>query len=513
MKSFPLFLSLQDQDIAILGANEAARNKIRLLLKTEARLHIYVPCQASVHEDIQKWASDQRVQLHHNQQPDDLRNLLKDSRHFRLVVIASDDDLPLSLAKQIYDQAEARGLPINVIDHKPLCSVTFPALVDRDPVVIAIGTEGTSPVLAQRIRLSLESYLPASLGPLADFADRFRQMVMQLVTNAQQRRRFWHKIFDGPIADKIALGKTQEAQNDMIRLLNQDGSLAQAASPLFGEDQISPGSIALVGAGPGDPEELTLKALRLLSQADVVLYDRLVSPAILDRVRRDADLICVGKTANGPSWSQQEIHAEMIKQARTGANVVRLHGGDALIFGRGGEELRALKAAGLEAEIVPGISTAISAAARLQIPLTDRDGNSELLIRPGRYRNDGGDHVSRPPMQAIYMGVAQAKSLQEQFYREGYDAQTPIAIMQWVGWPQERCLKTDLGTFCDDIDTYQIQAPAMILIGENVNLATAPLQSTAAPSRAVANTSYSAYSDPAYDVTLSMTDLPSLRNA
>jgi uroporphyrin-III C-methyltransferase/precorrin-2 dehydrogenase/sirohydrochlorin ferrochelatase len=337
MRFFPVFMDLDNQMVVVVGGSEQAAQKLRLLMRTGARLRVLA---FEVCDEVASLAAQRRIAL-------ERRSLqARDLADARLVYVALDNDREAAMAVAM---ARAAGVPVNAVDRQELCDFITPAIVDRDPVVVAIGTEGTAPVLARQIKSRLEAMLPASLGEFARWAAGLRQRAADVIADGRIRRRFWDGLFDGPIARAYLAGNFAMA-NDLA-----DRELAGAV-PVRGR-------VSLVGAGPGDPDLLTVKAVRALQEADVIVADRLVGPKILDRARRDARRILVGKTPGRPSPTQAEINAILVREASAGQYVVRLKGGDPMVFGRGGEELTALRTAGITVDVVPGITAALGCAA------------------------------------------------------------------------------------------------------------------------------------------------------
>jgi uroporphyrin-III C-methyltransferase/precorrin-2 dehydrogenase/sirohydrochlorin ferrochelatase len=372
-------------------------------------------------------------------------------------VIAATDDGELN--GQVYLDATARHLLANVVDDQPKCSFIFPSIVDRSPLVVAISSSGTAPVLARLLREKLESLLPANLGQMAQIAGQWRGKVKERFNKMSDRRRFWEKAFNGLFASQVASGNIEGAK----RTLDQQLTDTQSAQ----------GEIILVGAGPGDSGLLTLRGLQVMQLADVVLYDHLVSDEILDLVRRDADRICVGKRANAHSVPQEETNRMLVELAKKGKRVVRLKGGDPFIFGRGGEELQAAVAAGIPFQVVPGVTAASGATAYAGIPLTHRDHAQSVLFVTGHCRADG-QGTDWPSLArsrqtlAIYMGTMAAGDIASQLIAHGRDAATPAAVIS-RGTRQDQQVLTGTLEQLEEL-ARNAPTPALIVIGEVVNL-------------------------------------------
>jgi uroporphyrin-III C-methyltransferase/precorrin-2 dehydrogenase/sirohydrochlorin ferrochelatase len=346
--------------------------------------------------------------------------------------------------------AKAAGLPVNVADRPALSDFILPAIVDRDEVVIAISTGGSSPTLATALRGRIEALLPERIGAVARLADTFRTQAHALITDPGARRAFWRRLIEGP-AGRLAL-----AGNEAAARRTALGELDAARRKL------KPAGIAhIVGAGPGDPDLLTLKAVQLLQEADVILHDALVPEAILKRARREAELVCVGKRKGRPSRAQADIDAEMIRRVRAGQTVVRLKAGDPFVFGRGAEEVDALHAAGLPVTVVPGITAALGCAASVGIALTDRRVASTLTFESGHAARDaGGGHT-----RVIYMATSEAAAVRDRLLAYGVDPATPVAIVENGTRPDER---VSTGRLCDltRLAASHLDGPSLIIVGE-----------------------------------------------
>jgi uroporphyrin-III C-methyltransferase/precorrin-2 dehydrogenase/sirohydrochlorin ferrochelatase len=443
MRFFPVFLDLNHQPVLVIGGGEQAAQKIRLLVKTKARIRVLAsdPC-----DEIAALAgviTIERRQL-----------TARDLAGVRLAYVALEDDVEAARAVAM---ARAAGVPVNAVDRQELCDFITPAIVDRDPLVIAIGTEGAAPVLARQLKARLEAMLPARLGGLVRWAASLRERAASSVARGLARRRFWDGFFDGPVARAYLAGAHDEA----ARLVERE--LAHGGPRLTGR-------VSLVGAGPGDPDLLTFKAMRALQEADVIVADRLVSSEILERARRDAERILVGKTPGRPSPSQAEINAILLREARSGKHVVRLKGGDPFVFGRGGEELATLHAAGIAVEVVPGISAAMGCAAAIGLPLTERDERRSLTLLTGHASDGLAEHdwaaLARPgQMLAIYMGVGAAGHIQARLLAAGMDPETLVTMVENGTLPAQKLALTSIGQLTEGIIDAAIKGPAMILVG------------------------------------------------
>lgn len=447
MKYFPLFASLQGRRCVVIGGGEEAARKIRLLLKAGGRPVVVAPDAV---EEIRAAATQGVLDLEFRMfEPRDLDGAA-------LLMVSDDGGQPI---EPVLEAAKATGIPINVIDRPALSTVIVPGIVDRDPILVAIGSAGAAPVLVRRLREKIEALLPSRLGALAGFAGRFRSAVSAAMTDGDRRRRFWETFFDGPIARQVLSGDETGAREAMLRAINDD------------RKAVDHGSVALIGAGPGDPDLLTVKALRLMQDADVVVHDSLLGEGILDCVRRDADRIDVGKRKGRHSVKQDEINEILVAQARAGKRVVRLKGGDPFVFGRGGEELDHLRRHGIEVEIVPGITAALGAAAACAIPLTDRRHASSVTFITG-HGQDGALDVE-PALLAegrntivVYMGVSVAGDIAARAIAAGRAATTPVAVIERATQSDQRILHGTLASLGHVVEKQGVRGPALLVIGD-----------------------------------------------
>ena len=442
MDYLPLFVDLRTRKVVLIGGGVVAARKAELLLKAHAALVIVSP---ELCPQLQQEYQQQKfIWLQHDYQSHHLNDAY-------LVIAATDDG---KLNERIFHDANERKIFANVVDDQPLCSFIVPSIIDRSPVIVAISSGGTAPVLARLLREKLETMLPTSLGKMAEIAGRWRGKVKESLTNLRERKRFWEKSFSGHFASLVENGQLSAAEQQLERQLYQ---------------QDNSGELILVGAGPGDAGLLTLKGLRVLQSADVVLYDHLVSEEILELVRRDADKVCVGKRAGNHSVSQEETNELIVKYALQGKKVVRLKGGDPFVFGRGGEELQVAAQAGIPFQVVPGVTAAIGATAYAGIPLTHREHSQSITFITGHCRDEGAEldwqALSRGNQTlAIYMGTVKAANISQQLIHFGRDRETPIAV---IGCGTRRNQKVVTGQL-HELDTLaqQAPAPALIVIGE-----------------------------------------------
>ncbi len=452
MDVYPLFLKIAGRPCLLVGGGAAAERKAELLMRAGARLTIVAE---RLTPGLARAAGAGRLRhLAAPLGPEQFRGQA-------LVVVASEDE---ALAREASVLAHGAGVPVNVVDRPELSTCIAGAVVDRSPVLVAITTGGAAPVLARELRLAIERLLPPSLGRLAAFAERFRAAAKAALPSPRARRRFWERFFASALAKAVLAGDEAGAQAAMVARVNR--------GEMRGEDV---GIVHLVGAGPGDPELLTLRAHRLLAEADTIVYDRLVDPAVLELGRRDAERIHVGKAAGRHSLSQDEINALLARLASQGKRVVRLKGGDPFVFGRGGEELEALRARGIAVAVVPGVTAALGCAAAAEIPLTYRGLASAVTFVTASQR-DGGEldwaALARlPGTLAIYMGVSQAERIAERLVAHGRRPATPVALVENGTRQGERVIVGKLGELAALVEAHGIGAPALIVVGEVVRLA------------------------------------------
>ncbi|MFT4465196.1 MAG: siroheme synthase CysG [Sodalis sp. (in: enterobacteria)] len=447
MEYLPLFADLRRRPVLVVGGGDVAARKIQLLMRAGAQIRVVARALCPALTEIHRAGG--LSWLGESFEPTMLDDVF-------LVIAATDD---ATLNAQVSQCAEQRHLLANVVDDQPYCSFIFPSIIDRAPIVVAISSGGKAPVLARILREKLESMLPTFLGPMAAMAGAWRGRVKQQIHSMAGRRRFWEKALNGRFASLVAQGRLEQAEQALEQALNADP-----------EDG---GEVALVGAGPGDSGLLTLRGLQLMQQADVVLYDYLVSQEILELVRRDADRICVGKRAGEQSMPQQEINRLLVTLAQQGKKVVRLKGGDTFIFGRGGEELQAVAAAGIPFQVVPGITAAVGATAYAGIPLTHREHAQSITFITGHVR-DGADALDWQALArgrqtlAIYMGVVKAAEISSQLIRHGRSAQTPVAVIS-RGTRSDQYVQTGTLAALDQL-AQGAPTPALLVIGEVVAL-------------------------------------------
>ena len=448
MDFLPLFHKLQGRVVLVVGGGEVALRKARLLSDAGGQLRVVAP---EVRGELTALAGEGRVHLR-GYESADLQGVA--------LVVAATDDEPLNA--RISAEAQALGIPVNVVDAPALCSVIFPAIVDRSPLIVAVTSGGDAPVLARLIRAKIETWIPSTYGQLASLAKKFRERVKQLFPDVQQRRVFWEDVFQGQIAESVFAGKLGEGE----RLL--EAKIAGAAPRALGE-------VYLVGAGPGDPDLLTFRALRLMQQADVVLYDRLVAPAIIELCRRDAERIYVGKRRAEHAVPQEEINQLLVDLAKQGKRVLRLKGGDPFIFGRGGEEIEQLAAEGIPFQVVPGITAASGCAAYAGIPLTHRDHAQSVRFVTGHLK-DGStdlpwtDLVAPGQTLVFYMGLVGLPQICQALIDHGRAADTPAALVQQGTTQNQRVFTGTLANLPQLVAEHEVHAPTLVIVGEVVTL-------------------------------------------
>jgi uroporphyrin-III C-methyltransferase/precorrin-2 dehydrogenase/sirohydrochlorin ferrochelatase len=448
MDLLPVFLNLRDRLALVAGGGAVAARKVELLLKAHARVRVIAP---QLCEQLALYRDAGRLEY---------LNVEFQPAHFDgvLFAIAATDRKEVNRA--VATEGAARGIFVNVVDDGEQSTAVMPAIVDRSPILVAIGTEGQSPTLARQLRAQVEAMLPERLGDVARLAGQARERVRGALPEAGRRRRFWEQLFAGSFATAVLGGRIDEAQ----RLLAERLSAASTGQAVLR------GEVYLIGAGPGDPDLLTLRALQLLQQADVVLYDRLVSQAVLERVRRDALRIDVGKQSGRHRVTQERIHALLLEHAGRGLRVARLKGGDPFIFGRGGEEIDLLQSAGIPVTVVPGVTAALGAAAAASLPLTQRGLAASVTLVTAT--GDGVDHMNwralAAPMQTVvfYMGVALLPRIVEHLRAHGAPGGRPAAIVERATLPGQRVIAGTLDTIQALAQREQGVAPALLIVGE-----------------------------------------------
>ncbi|MEO0850439.1 MAG: siroheme synthase CysG [Pseudomonadota bacterium] len=464
MQNYPLFINLRQRRVTLVGGGELALRKARLLRAAEATLHLMAPdFEPGLCRELADDIAAGTVVLHQR------HPRAEDFVGQPIAVVALEDRTEQEEAARL---AKADGALVNVVDAPDLCDFTTPSIIDRGDVVVAISTNGVAPVYGRMLREKIEAMLPRRLDALIQFAARFRDSVRGRF--GSETRRFWERFFDGPIAGRVLAGDDHGAVEDMLQAVKTD--VADSAGPGENIDRRL-GVVHIVGAGPGDPDLLTLRAHRLLQTADVLVHDRLVSDEILNLARRDADRIFVGKEKANHAVPQEQIHILMIELARAGKTVVRLKGGDPFIFGRGGEELDALRAANIPAFVTPGITAATGCAAAAGMALTHRDHAQMLTFVTGHGRADADPDINWRALSdlqhtlVIYMGVSKAGRIAHNLIDHGTRPETPVAIIENGSRPEEIIARGSLATITETLAAAGIKGPAILVVGSVATLA------------------------------------------
>lgn len=450
MEFLPLFTQLTGKPCLLLGGGQVALRKARLLCKAGAKIRVVA---RDVLPELAALAEQSGGEVRVGEFDE------ADLGQVFLVIAATDDH---ALNQHVSEACHQRLLPVNVVDSPELCSVILPAIVDRSPLVIAISSGGKSPVLARMMRSRLESSIPASYGRLANLASRFRDAVKAKFGDIEDRRLFWERVLQGPIAEMVFAGKDAVADQMLAKEIDQAG-------PQVG------GEVYLIGAGPGDPDLMTFKALRLLQKADVVLYDRLVAPEIVEMCRKDAERVFVGKKRSDHAVPQDGINQLLIDYARQGKKVARLKGGDPFIFGRGGEEIEQLALQHIPFQVVPGVTAAAGCASYSGIPLTHRDYAQSVRFVTGHLKDNSinlpwAELVHSHQTVVFYMGLVGLPSICDQLIAHGRSPDTPIALIQQGTTPNQKVVVGKLSNMVAKIAADPVQAPTLIIVGEVVNL-------------------------------------------
>ena len=456
MDYFPIFLRLAGEPVLVVGGGEVAARKIDLLLRTSAQVRVVAPelvpglAELAAAGEITHIAAEFR--------PEHLDRV-------RLAIAATDKH---AINAWVARQAERRNVPVNVVDDRELSRFIVPAIVDRSPVVVAVGSSGDAPVLTRRLRERLESFLPQRLGALARLAGKLRPTIKARIESPARRRKFWENFFDSTFAADVLAGREDAADAALAgRVVDSFAHIVRTAD--------SVGEVALVGAGPGDPGLLTLRALRALQNADVILYDRLVSADVLDLARRDAERIYVGKAAGEAPVSQDEINTLLVQLAQQGKRVCRLKGGDPFIFGRGGEELEALAAAGVRFEVVPGVTAAAGCAAYAGIPLTHREHAQSLVFVTGHTKDEDAsldwNQLARPAQTVVfYMGLGHLEQILARLRAHGAPESRAAAIVEQGTRAEQRVVTGTLADLAQKAQQAGVQSPALLIVGEVTRL-------------------------------------------
>ncbi|PKM22278.1 MAG: uroporphyrinogen-III C-methyltransferase [Gammaproteobacteria bacterium HGW-Gammaproteobacteria-14] len=452
MDYLPVAWRLRDQLALIVGGGEIALRKARLLARAGARLRVVSP---EVEAELDALAVQSGGEVI-------VARYIAEHLHGVTLAIGATDDM--SVNQQLHQDALHVGVPVNVVDNPPLCTFIFPAIVDRDPLLISISSGGASPVLARWARSKIETLLPTRLGELASLMGRFRKPLAAKLPQIGARRLFWEGLLDGALMETVLAGRTADAEQ-----------LLQAAVDDADVETLSRGEVYLVGAGPGDPDLMTFRALRLLQKADVVLYDRLVGAGILELARRDADLVYVGKARDQHVVPQEDINNLLVHYARQGKKVCRLKGGDPFIFGRGGEELDSVVEAGIPFQVVPGVTAAAGCAAYAGIPLTHRDHAQSVRFVTGHRKDKSVDLpwaslITPGETLVFYMGLVSLSQICQGLLGAGMDPNMPAAMVSRGTLADQQVLMGSLTTLPDIIAKAEVAAPSLLIIGTVVTL-------------------------------------------
>jgi uroporphyrin-III C-methyltransferase/precorrin-2 dehydrogenase/sirohydrochlorin ferrochelatase len=449
---FPIFMDLENRDCLVVGGGRVAARKVRLLARAGARVLVVAP---TLCDDISRMVEQGGV-IHRS------REFRDEDLSDKVLVIAATDRKEVN--RRVSELARARNLPVNVVDQPELCSFIVPSTIDRSPVQVAVSSGGTSPVLARMLRARLESYVPAAYGRLARLIESFRDRVKQRFRSVDQRRQFWENVLQGEVAELLFAGQDDTARARLQQALDDSDEVPH---PI--------GEVYLVGAGPGDPDLLTFRALRLLQMADVIVYDRLVAPPILDLARREAELVYVGKERDRHTLTQESINQLLVRLAKEGKRVVRLKGGDPFIFGRGGEEISTLMDNGVSFQVVPGVTAAAGCASYSGIPLTHRDYAQSVVFVTGHLRDGSVDlnwKALAHPNQTIvfYMGLHGVGVISRELIAHGLPSNTPVALVQQGTTLNQRVIITELDQLADTVERERLKPPTILIVGEVVRL-------------------------------------------
>jgi uroporphyrin-III C-methyltransferase/precorrin-2 dehydrogenase/sirohydrochlorin ferrochelatase len=452
MKFLPVFMDVNGRPCLVVGGGKVAARKVALLKRSGADVTVVAPALC---EELAKLRDKGGIQH-------DAREFDGHDVHDRVLVIAATDDEGVN--RRVSELATSRRIPVNVVDTPGLCTFIVPSIVDRSPVQVAISTGGASPVLARLLRARIESFIPSAYGRLASLVDEYRHKVKERFAEPDQRRYFWESVLQGRVAELLFAGRFDAARTALKEAIeNSDQSYETR------------GEVYLVGAGPGDPDLITFRALRLMQQADVVVYDRLVSQPVLDLVRRDADMIYAGKERDNHTLSQESINELLVRLANEGKRVLRLKGGDPFIFGRGGEEIETLAEEGIPFQVVPGITAAAGCASYAGIPLTHRDYAQSCIFVTGHLKDGSVDldwETLAKPAQTIvfYMGLHSIEIISRELIAHGLPESMPVALVQKGTTPEQRVFIETLGSLPVLVEKKVLKPPTIIIVGEVVRL-------------------------------------------
>ncbi len=451
MQALPIFFNIKNRHCVVIGGGDVATRKINMLLKADADVTVVSPSVVAVIQGLLELGKVKVIKADYE------KNQLIGAC---LVVAATDNQ---AVNEAVSHDAQALNIPVNVVDAPDLCTFTMGSIIDRSPVVIAVSSEGNAPVLARYIRTKIETMLPAGYGRIAEIAGEFRDKVKLKFATTQQRRIFWEDVLQGPMVERVLSGQEQAARELLQHLIDAPDATTHK------------GEVFLVGGGPGDPDLLTFRALRLMQQCDVCVYDKLVSPEVMALVRRDAELIYVGKSRDQHTLPQEEINELLAKLALQGKRVLRLKGGDPFIFGRGGEEIETLMARGVPFQVVPGITAANGVSSYAGIPLTHRDYAQACLFITGHLKDGTLDldwvAMSRPRQTVvIYMGLVGLAQICEKLIEHGVSADMPVAVVQQGTTQRQKVVTATLADLAEKVTAAGLKPPCLTIIGEVVQL-------------------------------------------
>jgi len=454
MEFLPIFLKSTEQKVVVVGGGVAAARKVDILLRSNCAIIVFAP---KLNDELQMLYKEKKIQFN----PEPLTH--QDLKGSIAAIGASEE---AAANNHLSELCRVNTVPVNIVDNPELCDFIMPATVDRSPIIIAISSSGTTPLLARLLRSRIETAIPSAYGRLAEFAGRYRDKVKTLVTDSKLRLRFWEEMTYGPIAEQVLAGKEQEA-----------GSLAdQTLEETIAKDEVpTKGEVYLVGAGPGDPDLLTFRALRLMQQAEVVLYDRLLGEGILDMVRRDAERIYVGKRKDDHTLAQEDISELLIRLAKEGKRVLRLKAGDPFTFGRGGEEIEALTEHKIAFQVVPGITAAHGCSSYSGIPLTHRDHAQSCIFVTGHVKDGEPDLNWESLIQpnqtvAIYMGLSSLSKICQNLINHQANPETPVAVIADGTRAGQKVVTGTLSNISIQVEQEGLESPAMIIVGSVVTL-------------------------------------------
>lgn len=452
MEYLPIFVDLKQQDCLVVGGGDIAARKAALLVKAQAKVTMVAPQLSAMSQQMLSkgevsWIEAEFAEQY-IQQP-------------RLIIAATDNE---AVNEQVYQLAQARNILVNVADSPEQCDFILASILDRSPIVVAVSSGGDSPILARNLRARLETLIPPAYGRLGQLAAKYRETVKQKFSKLSQRRRFWDAVLTGPVADHMLAGRDEQAETALLEKLNN-----------IGQKDYAQGEVYLVGAGPGDPDLLTFKALRLMQQADVVFYDRLVSKDVLALVRKEAELVYVGKQRDWHAVRQEEINRLLLEHAKQGKRVLRLKGGDPFIFGRGGEEIETLAAENIPFQVVPGITAASGCSSYAGIPLTHRDYAQSCTfvtgqLKQGELELNWSSLVQPNQTVVVYMGLAGLPQLSEKLIAHGLSADKPAALVQQGTTNNQKVWVSTIAELPSLAEKEQPVAPTLVIIGEVTKL-------------------------------------------